>query len=107
LGKINKSSLVVDSKCEKNARGSLKSFTERNTTSQTWVIADSLNYIKGYRFELFCIARAAGTSHCCVRRIYQIFCLTRNKKVYCEATPDQVRENNSKLAPEEQWKEDM
>lgn len=25
-----------------------------------------LNYIKGYRYELYCIVRAAGTTHCCV-----------------------------------------
>lgn len=25
-----------------------------------------LNYIKGYRYELYCIVRAVGTTHCCV-----------------------------------------
>jgi tRNA uridine 5-carbamoylmethylation protein Kti12 len=30
------------------------------------VIADSLNYIKGFRYELYCVARALKTPHCCV-----------------------------------------
>jgi len=36
--------------------------------SSTWniVIADGLNYIKGYRYELYCIARTASAAYCCV-----------------------------------------
>lgn len=30
------------------------------------VIADSLNYIKGFRYELYCIARSQRTPHCVV-----------------------------------------
>jgi len=29
------------------------------------VIADGLNYIKGYRYELYCIARTASAAYCC------------------------------------------
>lgn len=32
-------------------------------TSTTLVILDSLNYIKGYRYELYCISKAAGERH--------------------------------------------
>ena len=30
------------------------------------MIADSLNYIKGYRYELYCIARAQRVKNCCI-----------------------------------------
>lgn len=31
------------------------------------MIADALNYIKGFRYQLYCIARAIGTPHCVVQ----------------------------------------
>ena len=65
---------------EKNTRASLKAEFDRyvmssnnnNSSSQggggsggssTLVILDSLNYIKGYRYELYCISKAAGERH--------------------------------------------
>ncbi len=45
---------------EKNARASLKAAVERELNKEAVLIADDLNYIKGYRYELFCIARAMG-----------------------------------------------
>mmetsp|Transcript_648 Transcript_648/g.1540 ORF Transcript_648/g.1540 Transcript_648/m.1540 type:complete len:296 (-) Transcript_648:293-1180(-) len=53
-----------DSRSEKEARGSLKSMVERMVSKKKYVIFDSLNNIKGYRYELWCIARAAGTRYC-------------------------------------------
>jgi len=47
-------------------RASLKASVERTLSTDTIVISDSLNYIKGYRYELFCIARAAGTPICVI-----------------------------------------
>ena len=35
-------------------------------TKDTIVIADAMNYIKGYRYQLYCIVRAMGTTHCIV-----------------------------------------
>lgn len=58
---INKNEGYKDSLTEKMTRGSLKGATDRNLSKDTVVISDSLNYIKGYRYELYCIARAAGT----------------------------------------------
>ncbi|ELW65464.1 Protein KTI12 like protein [Tupaia chinensis] len=43
---------------------------ERRLSRQDVVILDSLNYIKGFRYELYCLARAARTPLClvyCVR----------------------------------------
>lgn len=51
---------------EKRARGALMSAVERLLSKDDIVIADSLNYIKGFRYQLYCVARAIGTPHCVV-----------------------------------------
>ena len=55
---------------EKATRAALKSEFDRAVMSKnggdgnsTLVILDSLNYIKGYRYELYCISKAAGERH--------------------------------------------
>eukprot|EP00873_Tetraselmis_striata_P003954 jgi/Tetstr1/424218/TSEL_000149.t1 len=53
-----------DSVAEKQARGALKSAVEHAVTRSRVVIFDSLNNIKGYRYELWCIARSCGTRYC-------------------------------------------
>ncbi|XP_004639177.2 protein KTI12 homolog [Octodon degus] len=55
---------------EKALRGALRASVERRLSRQDVVILDSLNYIKGFRYELYCLARAAHTPLCllyCVR----------------------------------------
>lgn len=54
---------------EKKARGALMSAVERLLSKDDIVIVDSLNYIKGFRYQLYCVARAIGTPHCVVSRI--------------------------------------
>ncbi|KAF9957997.1 kti12, chromatin associated [Mortierella alpina] len=49
---------------EKKARGALMSAVERLLSKEDIVIVDSLNYIKGFRYQLYCVARAIGTPHC-------------------------------------------
>lgn len=39
---------------------------DRNLTKSRVVVFDSLNNIKGYRYELWCITRSAGTRYCMV-----------------------------------------
>ncbi|KAJ1982171.1 kti12, chromatin associated [Dimargaris verticillata] len=51
---------------EKKARGQLLSAVERALSRDDIVIADGLNYIKGFRYQLYCVARAIGTPHCVV-----------------------------------------
>jgi protein KTI12 len=58
--------LHADDVSEKNTRGALKSLAERSLSRGTVVIFDSLNNIKGYRYELWCIARQAATRYCMV-----------------------------------------
>lgn len=56
-----------EAKDEKKARGSLMSAVERLVSKDDLVIADGMNYIKGFRYQLYCIARAISTPHCVVR----------------------------------------
>jgi len=43
--------IIIDASTEKILRASLKSEVERNLDNETIVILDSMNYIKGYRYE--------------------------------------------------------
>ncbi|KAM5247599.1 protein KTI12 homolog [Ctenodactylus gundi] len=62
--------VYCDSAREKALRGALRASVERRLSRQDVVILDSVNYIKGFRYELYCLARAARTPLClvyCVR----------------------------------------
>ena len=61
--KFDKNEYYLDSNSEKILRASLKSEVERNLDNETIVILDSMNYIKGYRYELYCLARSAKTTN--------------------------------------------
>lgn len=50
---------------EKTARAEEFSAIKRGLSKDTVVIADCANYIKGYRYQLWCEAKAVGT-RCCV-----------------------------------------
>lgn len=67
---IQKNNVYADSQKEKDVRGALKAEVERKLNKDDVVILDSLNYIKGYRYELFCLIKHAQTPHCLV------YCLT-------------------------------
>ncbi|KAF5891575.1 Bloom syndrome protein, partial [Clarias magur] len=67
---IDKNTVYADSQREKNLRGALRSEVERRINKDDIVILDSLNYIKGYRYELFCLIKHVQTPHCLV------YCLT-------------------------------
>ena len=49
---------------EKNLRGVLRSEVDRSVSKDNIIIVDSLNSIKGYRYELWCLARGAGIRYC-------------------------------------------
>uniref|UniRef100_A0A8C4FDU6 Protein KTI12 homolog n=1 Tax=Dicentrarchus labrax TaxID=13489 RepID=A0A8C4FDU6_DICLA len=67
---VDKNTVYADSQKEKNVRASLKAQVERTVNKDHIVILDSLNYIKGYRYELFCLIKHTQTPHCLV------YCLT-------------------------------
>ena len=47
-------------------RAELKAAVERLLSTDTVVIADSMNYIKGFRYELFCTIKLYKTPHCVI-----------------------------------------
>lgn len=51
---------------EKIARGEMKSGVDRLLQQDVVVIADGANYIKGFRYELYCMTRTMKTPHCVV-----------------------------------------
>ncbi len=53
---------------EKTARAAEFSAIKRAVSKDNIVIADGLNYIKGYRYQLWCEAKAVGT-RCCVVQV--------------------------------------
>ncbi|XP_008336125.1 protein KTI12 homolog, partial [Cynoglossus semilaevis] len=71
---VDKNSVYADSQKEKNVRSCLKAEVERKVNKDDVVILDSLNYIKGYRYELFCLIKHTQTPHCLV------YCLTSHEQ---------------------------
>ncbi len=77
-----------DSAQEREQRAFLRSEVQKHLNNKTTVICDSLNYIKGFRYELFCLAKLAKTS-CCV--------------VFCDVGPADAEELNTRKVEEERW----
>ena len=56
-----------DAKTEKDARAAHYSGIKRALGKDAIVVADGLNYIKGFRYQLYCEAKAVQTTNCVVR----------------------------------------
>ena len=56
----------TDSRSEKPARGTLFSAMQRQMGQATILIMDSLNYIKGFRYQMYCAAREMKIRVCTV-----------------------------------------
>ncbi|KAI5987325.1 chromatin associated protein KTI12 [Pisolithus marmoratus] len=69
-----------DSRSEKPARGTLFTAVQRNLAQNTIVIVDTLNYIKGFRYQMYCAAREIKVRVC---------------TVYMLATPDLCEQWNN------------
>ena len=70
---VNEESLNITKKegyknsfAEKNTRGAIKGATDHKLNAGCYLVVDSLNYIKGYRYELYCTARTFRTPHCVI-----------------------------------------
>merc|ERR1712210_319170 len=66
LGDLTKNQVFNDSKHEKAVRGRLKSEVIKLLSRDGVVVCDGLNYIKGFRYELYCASKAAKTTQCTV-----------------------------------------
>ena len=56
-----------EARTEKDARATEYSAVKRALGKDTIVVADGLNYIKGFRYQLYCEAKAVQTPSCVVR----------------------------------------
>ena len=88
----DKNIVLNDSIKEKTLRADLKGHVLRHLSKETVVILDSLNYIKGYRYELFCASKSNKTT--------QI-------TVHCDISPPTAWEwNISRTEFDEKWSKD-
>ena len=78
---VDKSQIYLNNINEKNHRSLLKSEVEKKINNKTITIIDSLNYIKGSRYEFFCMVRNCKTTHCVI---------------YIKSTLEKCLENNKK-----------
>lgn len=63
---LEKAKFYSDNNNEKILRATMKSNVEKYLASDSIVILDSQNYIKGFRYELYCLARNAQSTLCVV-----------------------------------------
>ncbi|GFR18856.1 protein KTI12 homolog [Trichonephila clavata] len=63
---FDRNKVFLDAQKEKELRSSLKSEVERHLSKDTTVILDAGNYIKGYRYELYCLSKGCKTTHCVI-----------------------------------------
>uniref|UniRef100_A0A3P9LTX8 Protein KTI12 homolog n=1 Tax=Oryzias latipes TaxID=8090 RepID=A0A3P9LTX8_ORYLA len=89
---VERNTVYADSQKEKEVRASLKAEVERKLNKDDVVILDSVNYIKGYRYELFCLIKHAQTPHCLV---------------YCLTSDEQSSSWNRSRNPDEQYSQDI
>ncbi|XP_077328547.1 protein KTI12 homolog isoform X1 [Lithobates pipiens] len=88
----DKNSVYADSRKEKDLRGALRAEVERKLNKDDVAILDSLNYIKGYRYELFCLIKHVQTPHCLI---------------HCVTAPDVSSTWNQDRRPDEQYTQDI
>ncbi|GAU92495.1 hypothetical protein RvY_04571 [Ramazzottius varieornatus] len=63
---VQKNDIYAAPAKEKNLRASLKSDVQRLLSKDALVILDAANYIKGYRYEIYCICKSAKTTQCTI-----------------------------------------
>jgi len=91
-GQRSKSAVYNDAKAEKEVRSTLKSAVLRVLSKEGVVILDSLNYIKGFRYELYCASKSAHTTHCVL---------------FCDTSLDTAREWNQIRNQKEQYEAEV
>lgn len=89
---MDKNTCYASSRNEKTARGQLKSSVERHLSQETFVILDSLNYIKGFRYELFCVSKHVKSTQCVV---------------LCDTPPETAKTWNSTREESERYSEEV
>lgn len=91
---LNKMDFYKDSNSEKMLRAKLKSEVEKWLDDKRFVIMDSLNYIKGYRYELYCLVRNFKTTLCVIYLPRSLdFCLNNNNKIVSINSEKEITDN--------------
>ena len=62
----------VDSTAEKAGRASLFGAVMRSLGPDTITICDNLNYIKGFRYQMYCAARESHARVCTVSKVFKL-----------------------------------
>lgn len=62
----HKNEIFADSQKEKILRGDLKSDTLRLLNKEDVIILDGGNYIKGYRYEIYCASKSVRVNQCTI-----------------------------------------
>ena len=89
---IAKNACYASSRDEKIARGQLKSSVERHLSPDAFVILDSLNYIKGFRYELFCVSKHLKSTQCVL---------------LCDTPSETAKDWNSKREEDEKYSDEI
>lgn len=77
---LNKIEYYENFQSEKNLRAKLKSEVEKQLNDKKIIILDYMNYVKGYRYELYCLVRNMKTRQCVIHlNIGYEKCLENNK----------------------------
>ena len=96
-----KQDLYQTSTAEKQTRGALKAAFDRAVKksgggSRKLVILDSMNYIKGFRYELHCISKASGEKHGILWVLNRVSIVEEWNKSY---SPELLKELISRFEP--------
>lgn len=76
---LSRAQLYKDASCEKQTRARLRAATDRALATKTVVLVDSLNYIKGFRYELHCLARTHAARYALILiETDAVICRTRD-----------------------------
>lgn len=63
---LKRATAYADARSEKEARATFSSAIKRELGRECIVIADGMNYIKGFRYQMYCEAKACQTPSCCL-----------------------------------------
>jgi protein KTI12 len=88
----DKNTTFSDSKLEKELRGRLKSEVIRLLSKDAVVICDGLNYIKGFRYELYCASKSGKTTQATVQ---------------CDLSPPDAQEINQSREQTTKYSDDV
>ncbi|KAH3899785.1 related to Protein KTI12 [Saccharomycodes ludwigii] len=89
-----------DAKDEKKLRSKIMSVVKRDLTRKTIVIIDSLNYIKGFRYQLHCEVKNINTT-------FLLIHMMANKETIINNNNNNSGNDNAITASTNRWNEDL